>query len=285
MASVSYRGAQVVESGTVGSSMYELEWEERSGLHGKQTVPVRFDRAEADLAIDNLVKQNCTLVRVWVSPSVYAAFVASLNAMAAPTPPAPASRFGGHQLLTLIHANGFECMLCQQQFTYAQYTSATPLPPCPGKQPAPTPPALDPADYQCDACLVTLQAVPAVPHLGECPACFLVFNLGKCVEVVLGRVTCSRLTTPAAITQYNQAAAQAAMGVGKGSQAGPSVPSGWGFIGLGDDDEPTPAAAPKTYEKCAECSREMSPTLDKYWGKEPWMESLCVDCRWKRGSR
>lgn len=42
---------------------------------------------------------------------------------------------------------------------------------------------------------------------------------------------------------------------------------------------PTPKAKPKTYPLCKTCQRELSPTLDAYYGTDPILKDRCVDCR------
>lgn len=47
-----------------------------------------------------------------------------------------------------------------------------------------------------------------------------------------------------------------------------------------DEDEPTPPPPPKVYKKClGPCGRELSPTLDAYYGDNPRLADFCVDCR------
>lgn len=49
--------------------------------------------------------------------------------------------------------------------------------------------------------------------------------------------------------------------------------------------DPEPKRAKKTYPICVGCSRELSPTLDAYYGTDPAAKNQCVDCRTRKTNR
>jgi hypothetical protein len=62
----------------------------------------------------------------------------------------------------------------------------------------------------------------------------------------------------------------------------PPFPDPADWSDLDADEEGTEPGRRRFYELCVDCEREMSPTLDAYYGRNPMLRDRCIDCRTKR---